>query len=120
MSMQSRNLLYVELRFGWYKDAYEDMRKLVRQQAGCLHFLRKFRTKPGPYLTWRSCGYHGGGLHFIGFTVRLKCPYDTDYVVPAFRDLPHVKHIETSWFPSREPYGGIVQTDGSIIESWDI
>lgn len=124
MAMQDRNLLYVELRFGWFtaerESAYEDMKELVRQQAGCMHHLRKFRTKPGPYLVWKSFGYFGEGLYYISFNIRLESPYDTDYVIPAFRDLPHVKYIETSWFPSREPYGGTVQPDGSVIETWDI
>ncbi|MDD6017229.1 MAG: hypothetical protein PUC18_13315 [Prevotellaceae bacterium] len=119
--MSDRNLLYIELRFGWFgEDAYKEMKENVRTQAGCIHYLRKFRTKPGPYLTWYSYGYHGEGLYFIGFVVRLNSPYDTDFLIPAFRDLPHVKHIETSWFPSREPYGGTVQSDGSVIETWDI
>jgi len=124
MAMQDRNLLYMELRFRWFaperENAYEDMKELVRKQAGCLHYLRKFRTKPGPYLVWWSEGYHGDGLYAISFTVRLYSPYDTDFVIPAFRDLPHVKAVETSWFPSREPYGGTVQPDGSVVETWDI
>ena len=122
--MQDRNLLYVELRYGLFEaegdSAHDDMKELIRKQAACLSYLKKFRTKPGPYLVWNGYGYHGDGLHYVSFTIRLESPYDTDYVIPAFRDLPHVKSIETSWFPSREPYGGTVQPDGSVIETWDI
>ena len=125
--MSDRNLLYVELLYGCFEpereSMYEDMKHHVRTQAGCMHkyYLRSFRKDPErPYLTWHSEGYHGDGLYFIAFTIRLISPYDTDFVIPAFRDLPHVKAISTSWFPSREPYGGTVQPDGSIIETWDI
>ena len=124
MAMSDRNLLYVELTYDYLDgDKYfpvEKMKELVRQQAGCLTYLRRFRTKPGPYLVWVSYGHKDFPLGYVGFTIRLDNPYDTDFVIPAFRDLPHVKAISTSWFPSREPYGGTVQPDGSIIETWDI
>jgi len=125
--MEQRNLLYIELTYDYldgekYFDA-EKMKELVRTQAGCIHkaYLHSFREKKDkPYLVWNSQGHLSFPLAYIGFTIRLKNPYNTDFVIPAFRDLPHVKKIESSWFPSREQYGGTVQKDGTILETWDI
>ena len=117
-----RNLLNIEITFR-IKECeigctYEEMKELILNQAKCIHeaYLHSFRKdKESPYLVWLSHGYVGDGLERIDFNVRLKSPYDEDFVIPAFRDLPHVRKIESSWFPSRMEYGSV---DG--IETWDI
>lgn len=122
-----RNLLNIEITFRLTEGAIgcttEEMKEHIRIQAGCIHksYLHSFRKDESkPYLVWISSGCSGNGLAYVSFNIRLKSPYDEDFVVPAFRDLPHVRGIKSSWFPSRNEYGGTVQSDGTIIETWDI
>lgn len=122
-----RNLLNIEITFrlpdGSIGCTTEEMKEHVRIQAGCIHksYLQSFRKDNSkPYLVWISSGHSGDGLAYVSFNVRLKSPYDEDFVIPAFRDLPCVKSVKSSWFPSRADYGGTVQSDGTVIETWDI
>lgn len=128
MNEEKRNLLYVELTYNYIEDdkyfSVEKMKEIVYMQAECIHkaYLHSFREHPDkPYFIWVGSGHLSEfPLAYVSFKIRLKSPYDTDFVIPAFRDLPHVTKIETSWFPSRSNYGGIVQKDGTVIENWDI
>jgi hypothetical protein len=79
--------------------------------------LEHFRKKPDkPYLIWE--GYSVSKT--VAFTLRLKTPWNTDEVFYHLNEIKCAHVTGLSWFPSRADYGGVVQKDGSVIETWDI
>lgn len=79
--------------------------------------LEHFREKPDkPYLVWQSETCVGT----LAFTLRLKTPWDVDTVFYHLNEIRCAHVTGLSWFPSRAPYGGTVQPDGSILETWDV
>ena len=133
MNEEKRNLLFVCVIFRTYnKDLkkcheVEEMKNEIREKLQYLYFkgaghLHGFRKKPDKvYCVWRSnVDVMPDGLRGVKCTIRLKSPYDTDFVIPELENINDVVKVETSWFPSRHEYGAILRSDGSIIETWDI
>lgn len=116
--MEQRRLLYCELTID--EESEEYVKNCVRSAVNTMDFLgalEHFRKKPDkPYLIWQSYSVP----KTVAFTLRLKTPWNIDEV---FYHLTAIKcaHVTgLSWVPSRESYGGTVQQDGSVIETWDI
>lgn len=116
-NLERRRLLYCELTRD--RESYEYVQHQVQCAVKTMDLvgaLEHFREKPDkPYLTW----WH----HYpntVAFVLRLKTPWDIDTVFYHLNEIKCAHVTGLSWFPSREPYGGTVQPDGSVIETWDI
>lgn len=126
MEEEKRNLLYVCVKIKAVsveskkvQETKEELTKILQNLTDL--YLQRFRTKPEKvYLVWLDCEYETGSIVNIPFTIRLKSAYDTDFIIPYLEKVKNVIAVETSWFPSRESYGGTMQEDGSVIETWDI
>lgn len=116
--MERRRLLYCELKFE--RESEEYVKNLVNRAVNTMDLvgaLEHFREHPDkPYLVWQGLN----ALHTLSFTLRLKTPWDVDTVFYHLNEITCAHVTGLSWFPSREAYGGTVQKDGSIIETWDI
>lgn len=116
--LERRRLLYCELTCD--KESPEYVKNCVRAAVNTMDLvgaLEHFREKQDrPYLMWRKDSYP----NTVSFTLRLRTPWDTDTVFYHLNEIRCAHITAFSWFPSREPYGGTVQNDGSIIETWDI
>jgi hypothetical protein len=120
--MDRRRLLYCAVHYknsGVDKcEVEEGIKKLVDSlYCNGKGLLEPFRNKPDqPYFTWWQEQEYG----VSAFVLRLKSPYYIDHVCLALRAIEGVHDVYASWFPSRNSYGGTVQQDGSVIETWDI
>lgn len=116
-NLERRRLLYCELTRD--KESYEYVQHLVQVAVNTMDLLgalEHFREKPDkPYLTWFM---HSSNT--VSFILRLKSPWDVDTVFYHLNEIKCAHVTGLSWFPSRESYGGTVQSDGSVIETWDI
>jgi len=108
---EHRRLLYCELIYKT-APAKEQIKKAIDDldAMGVLMHFRKEPTKP--YVLW-------GGNGKNKLTLRLVSPYDVNLVIEWLKRIEGVLMVETSWFPSRHEYGGIVK-NGKLIENWDI
>lgn len=116
-NLDRRRLLYCELTRDGESHEYVQHQVLCAVKtmdvAGA---LEHFREKPDePYLTW----WHNYP-NTVAFVLRLKTPWDIDTVFYHLNEIKCARVTGLSWFPSREPYGGTVQPDNSVIETWDI
>ena len=116
--MERRRLLYCELTID--KESVEYVKNRILAAVNTMDLLgalEHFRNKPlKPYLIWQ--GYLIPNT--VAFTLRLKTPWDVDTVFYHLNEIKCAHVTGLSWFPSREHYGGTVQKDGSVIETWDI
>lgn len=116
--MERRRLLYCELTID--EESVEYVKNRIQAAVNTmdsLGALEHFRTKPDkPYLVWQ-CDQNPCR---VAFTLRLKTPWDVDSVFYHLNEIKCAHVTGLSWFPSREHYGGTVQKDGSVIETWDI
>jgi len=116
--MERRRLLYCELTCD--TETVEYVKNKVQAAVNTMDLLgalEHFREKPDkPYLTWRTDQYP----RTVAFTLRLKTPWDVDTVFYHLNEITCAHVTGLSWFPSRESYGGTVQKDGSVIETWNI
>jgi len=116
--MERRRLLYCELTYD--KEGRDYVKNQVRAAVNTMDLLgalEHFREKTDkPYLVWWSDMFP----HKVAFTLRLKTPWDTETVFYHLNEIKCAHVTGLSWFPSRESYGGTVQGDGSVIETWDI
>lgn len=117
-NMERRRLLFCELKCD--KETPDYVKHLIQNAVNTMDLLgalEHFREKPDkPYLVWRKECYP----LTVSFTLRLKTPWDVDTVFYHLNDIKCAHVIGLSWFPSRGSYGGTVQKDGSVIETWDI
>lgn len=119
--MERRRLLYCAATYKNNGTPQREVEEGIRKQVNIMFcngkgHLEAHRTKPDkPYFTWWQTQEYGTST----FILRLKSPYDIDYVWHALHAVDGVYDVYLSWFPSREPYGGTVQEDGSVIETWD-
>lgn len=116
---EKRRLLYVELSFqGVPTVPYQDG---IRKKIDLLDkygYLEHFREKNDkPYFKWYGTP---SGYGTFAFVIRVKSPYDVEYIENILKDIEGTTKVYSSWFPSRHDYGGTVQKDGSVIETWDI
>ncbi len=116
--MEKRRLLYCELTCVY--DTPDAVKTKVCHAVAAMDIvgaLEHFRENSDkPYLVWRADQYP----RTVAFTLRLKTPWDIDTVFYHLNEIKGTSVSGLSWFPSREQYGGTVQSDGSVIETWDI
>ena len=114
-----RRLLYVQLNYhGVASVPFQDSVLKKIDELDKYGYLEHFRTKKDkPYFVWwgERCGYN-----YTAFKIRVKSPYDIDMITHVLKSIDGVTEVYTSWFPSRHDYGGIIQSDGTLIETWDI
>lgn len=116
--MERRRLLYCELTYEKEtKDYVEHRIQTAVQTMDLVGALEHFREKTDkPYFVWHGEQRYG----MASFALRLKTPWDIDTVFYYLNEIKCAHVTGLSWFPSREHYGGTVQQDGSVIETWDI
>jgi hypothetical protein len=116
--MERRRLLYCELSYD--NASQDDVQQRIRtavQTMDTFGALEHFREKPDkPYFVWWGEQRYG----LASFNLRLKTTWDIETVFYHLNEIERAHVTGLSWFPSRESYGGTVQTDGSVIETWDI
>lgn len=117
-AMERRRLLYCELTYDKECQEYVEHRiKTAVNTMDLMGALEHFRKDPDkPYFVWWGDQRYG----MATFELRLKTPWDVDTVFFYLNEIKCAHVTGLSWFPSRESYGGRVQEDGNVIETWDV